>query len=228
MMGDFYSSPQQPQQTPQQFGQGIAQAPWANQGINFNPSVGLATADPSVRPNRTGNQPYFSSWPDPMQEFFGGKNNLAGPYGVKNTSMGVALPGEVDPFGATGGAKSGSLNQSTPDFLQPGFNPANPQDLMNQIQGLSYDQLRELDYSGKYQQQFGSAAQQYADNFANPNYARLGGTQAIHTGRFDGNPYRAQGTAGPKESMVSNERAQNWLQAAYGMLMDRLNKNYLL
>lgn len=86
-------------------------------------------------------------------------------------------------------------------------NPTNIPELQKAIGGYSQDQLRQMDTSGAYKEAFRQVSQNYANDFADPYYAKR--TSA----------------ADPR---WTQQNVGNWLQSAYSGLTDRLNKAYLL
>jgi hypothetical protein len=148
-----------------------------------------------------GSTPIYSNLPfeNPLASLFQGQSNLAGP--VSGKQFGLPSKGadlQNDPFGMYSTTTGKGGQQST-----PGIGPMDPQQLYNQIGGLSLDQLQRLTPNlPNTFANFGAAAQDYANAYANPLYAR--------------------------QATMNQGQAQDWLKQSYDSLYNRLNASYLL
>lgn len=212
MVGDPYSQQQNASQ-------GIPA--WANQGINFAPEVTQPLATAGYRtstmkegekytpnPNITPRHLIQNSWQNPLATNFGGAQSLSG--NIKSTALGIG-PTSFDPMAAQQqlpGPKGTQLgNVSIPAPNSAGYTPKTFDQLYAQIQSLTPEQLQNIDLAGTYMNQFGSAAQDYTNAFANPAYANA---------------------KSPGGAQWNQGNVNNWLQSAYVQLMQRLGDAYLL
>lgn len=140
----------------------------------------------------------MNPWANPIADNFSNENRLGFEFANNKAalpSMGTNKAGDALPQ-ESGSAKYGE---------QVPFNPQTFNDLINQINGFSDQQLWSIDTSGNYLKQFQKTAQDYSNAFANDDYRK------------------SAEAAGWNQDTVTS-----WLDAAYKRLMQRLGDNYLL